>query len=412
MLKLFNGKHLRKVLRANRFVYLLNAKYKAHLSRRLIQTQQNYYTNEIGFQRINYNRNSVKKELRKKLEDRGALHSKPPGRLRIFWVGANEEQDKSGFLQALKSFGEVIEFKNSNGTYGLENSGPIFHDSNVVKRNDSALVKQFVDEYNKAKIDLLIGQFWSNYLSSESLEQIRKTKCVVANIAMDDRLPELWTKVDGKLMGSVGLASAVDLTLNTVEEFCPRYLCHGGQAIPWVLGSDPILFKPSDKKIYDISFIGSNYGVRPIYINKMRNSGLNVSTFGPGWPSGSVSAQRTAQIFGESKIVFGMATVGYHNNLFTLKLRDFDATMAGALYITNRHPELEKLFREDEEIVFYSTLKEAIDKMHFYLSNESACLGIGRQAAQKARALYTWSNRIQEALNFLGLLEAPQNVRN
>ena len=38
--------------------------------------------------------------------------------LRVFWVGANRDQDESGFLQALRSLATVIEFHNFTGTYG------------------------------------------------------------------------------------------------------------------------------------------------------------------------------------------------------------------------------------------------------------------------------------------------------
>jgi hypothetical protein len=412
MLNLFNGTKLKSLVKTNRLFYHLNATFKAHRSRQFIRSQDNYYRNEIITRGIHYDLEIIRQELRSKLLTREALHPKPLGRLRIFWLGGNEDQDRSGFLQALNTFGEVIEFRNSKGTYGLEYSGSVFYDPSVAQRNSEALERQFFEEHKKKKVDLLIGQFGANFLNVGILDLIKKSKCVVINIAMDDRLPELWTSIQGRLMGSVGLAGAVDLTLNTCEEFCPRYLCHGGFAIPWVLGSDPDIFRPAATKLYDISFVGSNYGVRPVYINRMRASGLNVSTFGPGWPSGLINAQKTAEVFGQSKIVLGMGTVGYHNDLYTIKLRDFDATMAGALYITHGHPDLAKLFNENEEIVFYSTLDEAVKKIRFYLKNESRCLQIGQQAAKKARAQYTWKMRIHEALNFVGLLEDSQNVRN
>ena len=50
---------------------------------------------------------------------------------------------------------------------------------------------------------------------------------------MDDRLPDLWLKMDR--MGSVGLGSGVDITLTTSPETCKWYFTENMSAIFWPL---------------------------------------------------------------------------------------------------------------------------------------------------------------------------------
>ena len=78
-----------------------------------------------------------------------------------------------------------------------------------------------------------------------------------------------------------------------------------------------------------------------------------------------------AEVFGKSNIIFGMGYVGYNKNITTLKNRDFDATMSGALYITTRCSSLLNLYDEDSEIVCYNNIRECVEKIQYYLDNET-----------------------------------------
>ena len=55
---------------------------------------------------------------RRHAELQSGFTAKPLGELNIFWVGASEAQDNSGFLQALDKLGNVRKFYNSDHGYG------------------------------------------------------------------------------------------------------------------------------------------------------------------------------------------------------------------------------------------------------------------------------------------------------
>jgi len=393
--------NIRVALKRIGLVYALNALFKAaQMKRALARLSVRYSTLCKG---LEYKAEDIPDMVAERLKERGIFQS-PRERLRIFWIGANWEQDNSGFLQALEKVGEVSHFTNFNGKYGLEFSEREY-DQALVERNSNCLLEQITRvQETRGKIDLLLGQMWANYLSVEALKRIQDMGIATANISMDDRLPELWEVHNGVLLGSIGLAKGLDLVLTSSPECCIRYAYHGCPAIFWPMASDPKLFKPAEEKDLDVSFVGNNYGTRGTIVRMLQSEGIRIETYGAGWPNGPVGPREAAKIFGRSKIILGIGTIGYCSDLYTLKLRDFDATMAGALYITHRNPDLLNLFVEGEEIECYSTNDEALEKIKYYRGHPEQRERIGRAAAAKARKLHTWEGRIETALHEVGLV--------
>ncbi|PLT31790.1 hypothetical protein CUU66_01105 [Peribacillus deserti] len=87
--------------------------------------------------------------------------------------------------------------------------------------------------------------------------------------------------------------------------------------------------------------------------------------------------------------------------MYTLKLRDFDATMSGGLYITHRNPDLANLFKEGYEAEYYLTVEEAAKKIKYYLENPAKTEEIGINAYNKAREKYTWESRLKVVFDFI-----------
>ena len=142
----------------------------------------------------------------------------------------------------------------------------------------------------------------------------------------------------------------------------------------------------------------------------LSNNGLDdFRVHGPGWPAGAVEAKEVAELFSRAKIILGVGTCGYTNDIFTMKLRDFDAPMAGALYLTHRNPDLFPFFEEDKEIFFYETPKEAAEKLAQYITNPEFIADRGRLAAIKARMDHTWDKRICEILQEIGILKSTSH---
>jgi spore maturation protein CgeB len=86
------------------------------------------------------------------------------------------------------------------------------------------------------------------------------------------------------------------------------------------------------------------------------------------------------------------------------KLRDFEATMAGACYLTQKTPDNTNFFEDGKDIMTYTTADELIDKAKFLQKNEQARYKLRINAHQRALSEHTWSHRFEKAFTQLGLL--------
>jgi len=134
---------------------------------------------------------------------------KPAGSLRVFWVGANRDQDESGFLQALRKIATVIEFRNWQGGYGQwfwDDHGRVqVYDPAIVARNDACLQAQLYQALQAGPVDLLMGQMWANYLSVQALSWVREQGFTVLNVSLDGGLTTKWAQLEGTRPGAVVL---------------------------------------------------------------------------------------------------------------------------------------------------------------------------------------------------------------
>lgn len=363
--------------------------------------------------RASYSEEAAWTECRSRVAGVRSQATPQPAKPRIFWVGANRDQDESGFLQALRRFATVIEFRNWKGGYGQwywDSHGRVrVSDPAIVALNDTALLAQVEASLRDGDVDLLMGQMWANYVSTNALGRVRELGIPVVNISMDDRLPDNWGSQRGTRLGAVGLASVSDLVLTTSSETCLWYALEGCPAVFWPLASDPDIFAPLPDARRDIGvlFIGNKYGIREKIVRTLHQLGVQVDCYGAGWANGPSTAEQSAALFKRARIVLGVGTVGHCDDVFTLKLRDFDAPMSGALYLTHRAPDLASLYQEGTEIECYASPEEAARKVHHYLAHPDELATIAAAGHAKALARDTWSHRLQTTLSRIGVLEAP-----
>jgi spore maturation protein CgeB len=395
------------------FIAAVNSKVKARQLRTGLKHLSAYYKSQAEKNSFQYEEQAAIEEFRRRrLSLNPDHHPKKSGDLRIFWVGANRDQDESGFLQALRRIGTVIEFHNWKGNYGQwywdSQDRVRVYDPEIIALNDASLKSQIEIALKDGAIDLIMGQMWANYISKEALAWVRRRGIPVLNISMDDRLPDNWRRAqDGVRLGAIGLAQFTDMVLTTSLETCTWYGIEGYPAIFWPLASDPDIFCPDEdsERNIDVLFIGNKYGIREGIIRKLNKYGINVECYGAGWPRGPASAEYSAALFKRARIILGVGTVGHCEDVFTLKLRDFDAPMSGALYLTHRNPDLAKIYQEGVEIECYDTPEEAEHKIHHYLANPLDLLRIAKAGHAKALSRHTWDCRLKEIFLRLRLID-------
>jgi len=322
--------------------------------------------------------------------------------MRIIYIGTDYLQDSSGILQALGKIGELTYFTKENGKYGQYLSNAVYNvttkcGENIKKLNSKRLWQLISEANSRSKMpDIVIGQMWAGWMDGEVLSKIREEYGVlIVNIAMDDR-QGYWGdhKVNGRL-GTFGLIPHIDLALTSTPEAVSWYLKEGCPALFFPEASDPQLFHPMPElqKKYDVSFVGRRYGIREKIVNKLRDQGVNVAAYGSGWGNGVLPMEDVPKLFAQSKIILGVGTVSYCDDMYALKMRDFDAPMSGSLYLTHDNTDLRELYKVGEEIVVYRSIDDCVAKVQYYLQKEVERETIAKAGFARAIQDHTWYKR-------------------
>jgi O-antigen/teichoic acid export membrane protein len=388
-------------------VYTWNARRKAAALARNRKALVGRYRDRIALSPSLYEESRVLSVLGDRLHAKYGVLPKPRGSLRIVWVGADESQDMSGFAQALAEYGQVVTVRQPNGKYGLErrlagDRRPL--DRDLGRRNAALLLEQVSEAHRQGSVDVLLGQIWAHSLDPSGLQAVQQLGIPTVAVSMDDRLPHLWNSSGGRMAGCPGLAPGLDLVLTSSPECCEWYWIEDTLALYWPMASNPKVYFPRPSKRFDVTFVGSRYGFRSRLVDHLCRAGIAVSAFGPGWPAGAIKAAEMSEILGQSKIVLGSGFVAYNEDVTTLKLRDFDAPMAGAMYLTHRNPDLLALFKEGEEIECYDSIQECERKLRLYLSDPSRRQAIADAGLHRAKANHTWNTRLEDAFRALRML--------
>lgn len=322
--------------------------------------------------------------------------------LRVFFVGTDEHQDKSGLLQSLCRLADTRWFVNSCGNYGHNDSREI---PIRTKANAAQLLAQLETLSCAGWVpDILLTQTWPSLIDPSIFEQVRKRWGLkVINISMDDR-HQFWSGAVGRHgKGTQALIPFIDLALTAAPECVEWYEKEGCPAFYFPEASDPDIFKPMPDlpKIHDVCFVGARYGIRDQLVQTLRRAGVSVSTFGTGWEEGRISITEVPKLFAQSKIILGVGTIGYCTDFFTLKLRDFDGPMSGSMYLTHDNQDLHKLFAIDKEITTFKNEADCISKVKYFLAHDNEREAIARAGRSRAACEHTWDHRFSALFSTL-----------
>jgi len=113
------------------------------------------------------------------------------------------------------------------------------------------------------------------------------------------------------------------------------------------------------------------------------------------------------RMFSRSRLSLGFATAGDSHlaakRLTHLRLREFEAPMSGALYLTEDQPELAEYFTPGEEVLTYTDPDDLLDKARYYLAHQEKAERIRRAGLERARREHTWQHRFSELFAALDL---------
>ncbi|HDY66975.1 MAG TPA: hypothetical protein ENH85_04175 [Candidatus Scalindua sp.] len=391
-------------VKKNVFLYGINMRCRAFLVKRRYSNLRTYYE-KIAIKRgIKYQEEDVPNQVSKLLKQRG-IHPRPlsKGNLRIFYIGAVPRQDYGGIIQGLQKFGQVIPFECEPGRYGQM---PRILTKNRPKKNGQRLLEMVRKSNKDGLVNVVIGQMWAHSMDPLSLRSVQEMGIITVNISMDDRHTFQERQKAGHRLGTSGLIGSIDLACTAAKECCLWYQMEGCPSIYLPEASDPEIYRPgSDTKLYDVCFVGANYGIRSRIVKTIEKRGIKVTCYGVGWPNGPIDVKKLPNLFARSRIILGVGSIGHCTDFYSLKMRDFDGPMSGSLYITHNNPDLSDLYEIGKEIVTYRQPEECADKVVYYLHHPKEAISVGRAGRIRAEREHTWEKRFDKIFRTVEIIQ-------
>ena len=152
-------------------------------------------------------------------------------------------------------------------------------------------------------------------------------------------------------------------------------------------GADPEIFKPLEKTI-EASFVGSKNLEREQLLR-----GTEVQTFGSGW-NFTAGISEAASIYGRSRIV-----VNQHYNKCGTNFRCYEATMAGAMLLTDNVFGLDSVFPEGTIVKYkHGNKEDFIEKLTYYTTHLEEAEDIAKRGRKHCLQYHTMNQRVDVLL--------------
>lgn len=259
------------------------------------------------------------------------------------------------------------------------------------------------------KVDWVYVYATGMEIPAPTLGRVREiTGAPIVGMCLDDKQSWEGPEYGGQRLGQIDIAPELDLAWTSARVACEWYLAEGSNPIFLPEGCSPDLFQPrSAPPDIDVSFTGIAYGFRPDFIARLRRAGLEVRTYGRGWPDGGLSDEEMVRVMQRSKLILGLGGIGWSEHLKNVKGRDFDAPCVGA-YVTSFNPDLADWFRIGSEIACYSCADEAVDVLRWLLRDDNARQQLAQRGRSRCIATHTWQARFETVLEALGIRDASE----
>ncbi|OGF34305.1 hypothetical protein A2482_00745 [Candidatus Falkowbacteria bacterium RIFOXYC2_FULL_48_21] len=369
----------------------LNAAFKARCQERLARIELQHYwgmAERAGIKILDKTQIAV--ALRARFAARGiSVTAKPVGQLNLYFVcGINNWE--AALPIALCKFGTVHLFDWRAQGFDLQDKQ---HQKERAALNRALLI-DLRQAHKQHRIDLLIGYFTDKVILPETLMEISRLGIPLCNFDLDDKL---WFK------NVKNLVSAIDLNLTNAPECLVKYFACGGLAMFWPEAADPEIHKAYDVPFkYDVSFVGKKYGYRPKFIERLRQRGIMIKTFGEGWGGERLTNDAVIKLYSESRINLGFGGVGHSHQVFCLKGRDFEVPMSSGLYLTQDNPELALVYKIGEEILTYHDATDCANIIQHYLNHPEDAAKVRNAGYERAFREHKWEDRFRDLFCLMG----------
>jgi spore maturation protein CgeB len=256
-----------------------------------------------------------------------------------------------------------------------------------------------------------------------------------------------------------------DFNAHSEKDAAEKFRSVGANPVWFPMAANPNYYHPVEtERSIDVSFVGQRYALRPMYIGRLLDDGIDAHVYGPGWRlrtpglvgevkrflrtaatsaraltavriasrarasaesdwlraaervrirydanmHAPVSDDEMVRLYSASKVALGFSEVfDAHDPSAEVKrhlhLRDFEAPMCGAAYLAGRTDELGEFYELETEVITYGDADELVEKARFLLANPSVCARVRAAGLERARACHTYHRRLTDLFAAIGV---------
>jgi hypothetical protein len=341
---------------------------------------------------------AVRTAMRKKYPQ---LAPKQKGSLHILALFHHYNWEDESLKPALEKFGAVRHY---DWCEDFDHQSKDWHDT-LKDRMNKELARKIAGWLKEDSTDIIFTYLSGEQVYPDTLAKIASSGIPSINLALNDKEHFIGRIRRGIAMGSRDICRHFDLCWTSTEDALKKYCVEGAVPVYLPEGANPDVHRPyEEEKVLDVSFAGQCYGNRPEVIGKLRSLGIPVEAYGSGWPNGPLPLEEMVRLYSRSRINLGFAGIAGHRDAFCLKGRDFEIPMSGGLYLTEHHPELERVYDIGREIVTFSGFDDLVEKIRFLLANPERAEEIRNRGYRRARRDHTWEMRFERIFSIMGLI--------
>jgi spore maturation protein CgeB len=328
------------------------------------------------------------------------------------------------------------------------------HDAESRARFSEEVLTSFVREHGRRPFDLFFAYLMDGMIDPGVVDEIRLAGVPTCNFSCNN-------VHQFRLVAE--LSPHFDYSLHSERDVAAKFRAVGATPLWWPMASNSYYAHPVDvPRDFGASFVGGNYGVRSEYALHLLESGIDLHLFGPRWtlPTRLAKIKRKARrdltlakaLLARSLVAQARATadaakidatrrlaIGYPRNVHQpvsddevvrlysrsnvslgflevfdqhdstkavlqhLHLREFEAPMSGALYLTNYSDELAEFFEPDREVLVWRCRHELLEKARYYSERPEAGNAIRLAGRERALACHTYERRFEELFSSIGI---------
>jgi spore maturation protein CgeB len=299
-----------------------------------------------------------------------------------------------------------------------------------ISKNRPKVTKELLSQVKSAHedrpIDLFFSYFYDACVLPEGIETIR---------SMGIKAVNWYCNGSYQLHLVEEISPHYDWCLVPEKFRLEDYRAIGALPIYCQEAATPEIYKPYDVPVeFDVTFVGQAYGERPAYIKHLLDNEIDIRVWGYGWDRSSRNYQsrmtnplkrlgRTVkeflsttdweddrdmvQMYSRSKINLGFSscnTDDAEERILQIRLRDFEVPMSGGFYLVEYMEELEEFFEIGKEIACYSGPEELVEKVQYYLKQDTEREKIRQAGHERSLRDHTWHKRFEKAFKEMGII--------